>query len=89
MNAKLKLDAAGRVVIPKRLREELCLEPGDTLSLETEGERMVLRPERSGSAMRRENGIWVFRSGHSVSADDTARALETVRRARHRTVSGS
>jgi AbrB family looped-hinge helix DNA binding protein len=83
MNAKLKLDAAGRVVIPKRLRDELCLEPGDTLSLETEGERMVLRPLRSGSAMRRENGIWVFRSGQSVSADDTGKVLESVRRSRH------
>jgi len=38
------LDKAGRVVIPKTLRDELHLEPGDTLELEAEGERVTLRP---------------------------------------------
>ena len=46
MNARLTLDSAGRVVIPKGLREELHLQPGDELDLETAGEQITLRPVR-------------------------------------------
>ena len=34
MNTRLIIDKAGRVVIPKPLREELNLEPGDSLEVE-------------------------------------------------------
>jgi AbrB family looped-hinge helix DNA binding protein len=40
----LTIDKAGRVVIPKALREELRLEPGDSLEMETSGESITLRP---------------------------------------------
>jgi AbrB family looped-hinge helix DNA binding protein len=43
MNVTITLDKAGRVVIPKTLRDELHLEPGDALELETEGDRVTLR----------------------------------------------
>ena len=82
------LDSAGRVVIPKALRDELNLSPGDTLSIQSDGEQVVLRPVRSASALRKEKGIWVFRSGQGISATDTARALEELRRERARTVLG-
>ena len=37
MNSKVTLDQAGRVVIPKTLRDELRLSPGDTLDLIGQG----------------------------------------------------
>ncbi len=40
MNARLILDKAGRVVIPKSLCEELHLEPGDELEMESAGEQI-------------------------------------------------
>lgn len=40
------MDRAGRVVIPKSLRKELQLKPGDTLKLETTGDHITLFPER-------------------------------------------
>lgn len=89
MATVVTLDGAGRVVIPKPLRDELRLAPGDALSLETDGDRMTLRPVRSASAMRRENGVWVFRSGGSVSAADTDQALDRLRQARDRSARGS
>jgi AbrB family looped-hinge helix DNA binding protein len=46
LTTKLTLDKAGRVVIPKPLRDELNLGPGDALQLETEGEQITLRPVR-------------------------------------------
>jgi len=44
MTTKLTLDQAGRVLIPKTLRKELHLGPGDTLQLESQGEQITLRP---------------------------------------------
>lgn len=41
MNIRLSIDKAGRVVIPKPLRDELCLEPGDSLEMESTGEQIT------------------------------------------------
>jgi AbrB family looped-hinge helix DNA binding protein len=84
MSTNVTIDRAGRVVIPKLLRDELRLEAGDTLALESDGERLTLRPVRSGSALRREQGIWVFHSGRKISAAETDRALQDLRRERDR-----
>ena len=54
------LDKAGRVVIPKRLREQLRLAPGDTLELESEGEGVTLRPVRPQALLEKEHGVWVY-----------------------------
>jgi len=89
MNATVTLDKAGRVVIPKTLRDELRLAPGDTLALESDGERVMLRPVRSASALRKEHGIWVFRSGRKLSAADTDGVLESLRQERDRAGRGS
>ena len=43
LNTRLPIDKAGRVVIPKPLREELRLEPGDLLEMESAGEQITLR----------------------------------------------
>jgi AbrB family looped-hinge helix DNA binding protein len=44
VNIRLTIDKAGRVVIPKPLREELHLEAGDALEMESAGEQITLRP---------------------------------------------
>ena len=60
MTTKITLDKAGRVVLPKPLREELHLCPGDTLQLESEGERITLRPVRPKATLKKEHGVWVY-----------------------------
>lgn len=82
MNTTVTLDKAGRVVIPKTLRDEFHLAPGDSLTLESHGDSVTLRPVRSASALRKEQGIWVFRSGHKLSAVETERALDESRQKR-------
>ena len=57
MNTTVTVDRAGRVVLPKTLRDELRLEAGDSLQLESEGERVTLRPIRSKSPLRKERGV--------------------------------
>ena len=60
MTTKITLDRAGRVVIPKTLRKELHLGPGDTLKLESEGDQITLRPVRPEALLKKEQGVWVY-----------------------------
>ena len=67
MTAKLTLDKAGRVVLPKPLRDRLQLAPGDALQLEAEGDRITLRPVRPQVTLKKELGVWVYQ-GESTDA---------------------
>jgi AbrB family looped-hinge helix DNA binding protein len=60
MTTKLTLDRAGRVLIPKTLREELHLGPGDSLQLDSQGEQITLRPIRARALLKKEHGVWVY-----------------------------
>ncbi len=87
MTAKLILDKAGRVVIPKPLRERPHLAPGDALQLDTAGEQIMLRPVRSEVPIRKEDGVWVFRSGKPVQVSIRQLILEG-REERHQAALG-
>ena len=84
MSTRLTIDAAGRVVIPKPLREELDLAPGDTLELETVGDSMTLRPVRGSAPLTKEKGVWVFRTGHPLNASVAEDVLDRIRVERDR-----
>lgn len=60
MATKLTLDKAGRVVLPKPLRDRLQLASGDTLNLESVGESIILRPVRQNVMLKKELGVWVY-----------------------------
>jgi AbrB family looped-hinge helix DNA binding protein len=78
------LDKAGRIILPKPLRDELHLSPGDTLDLSVEGEQVTLRPRRSFSPLQRKQGVWVFSTGKPMTSDETAEVLRKVREQRDR-----
>lgn len=82
MQTRLVIDKAGRVVIPKPLREELYLEPGDTLEMESSGEQITLRPVRGTGPLVKEHGVWVFHSGHPLPASATDTMLHHIREER-------
>jgi AbrB family looped-hinge helix DNA binding protein len=82
MNSKVTLDRAGRVVIPKNLRDELHLSPGDTLDVTVQGDEVKLRPRRSSSPLQKKQGVWVFSTGQPVASDETAEALRDLREQR-------
>ena len=79
MSSHLIIDKAGRVVIPKPLREQLHLEPGDALEVETAGEQITLRPVRGTAPLRKEHGVWVFHSGEPLPASSTDEMLQKYR----------
>jgi AbrB family looped-hinge helix DNA binding protein len=76
------MDKAGRIVIPKPLREELHLEPGDTLELESGGEHITLRPARGSGPLQNEHGIWVLHTGEPLPASATDDLLHQIREER-------
>jgi AbrB family looped-hinge helix DNA binding protein len=79
MNTTLTMDKAGRVVLPKKVRDELQLSAGESLDLESSGDQIVLRPSRGTAGMREKDGIWVFRTGQPIS---NRSVNETIRRVR-------
>jgi AbrB family looped-hinge helix DNA binding protein len=76
MVVKVSLDKAGRIVLPKPLRDELRLTAGDALEAEASGEEITLRPIRGNAPLRKKRGIWVYRAGEPLR--DTA-VRETLR----------
>ncbi len=82
------LDQAGRVVLPKKLRDELHLSPGDTLDLSVRGDEVTLRPRRSSSPLQKKQGVWVFSTSKPMASDETAEALRDIREERGRRNSG-
>jgi AbrB family looped-hinge helix DNA binding protein len=82
MNTHLIIDKAGRVVIPKPLRKELHLEPGDALEMESAGERITLRPVRGTGPLTKEHGVWVFHTAQALPASATDEMLQQIREER-------
>jgi AbrB family looped-hinge helix DNA binding protein len=82
MNVRLTIDKAGRVVIPKSLREKLHLEPGDALEMESAGEQITLRPIRGTGPLTKEHGVWVFHTGQTMAASSTDELLQRAREER-------
>lgn len=82
MKTRLVIDKAGRVVIPKPVREELQLEPGDALELESGGAQITLRPARGMGPLQNEHGIWVLHTGEPLPASATDDLLRQIREER-------
>jgi AbrB family looped-hinge helix DNA binding protein len=88
MVTTLTVDKAGRVVLPKPVREELQLAPGDSLELESSEDRIVLRPARGNGRMYKKQGVWVFNSGVPLALDVVNKTARRVRRERERQIMG-
>ncbi len=84
MELTVTIDKAGRVVIPKEMRDELRLRAGDTLAIKCEAERLTLQPVHAGTPLRKERGIWVFHGGEPLSVDQANQLVRDVREQRDR-----
>jgi AbrB family looped-hinge helix DNA binding protein len=82
MYTRLIIDKAGRVVIPKPLRQKLHLEAGDALEMEAAGEQITLRPVRGTGPLTKEQGVWVFHTGQNLTASETDEMLQQIREER-------
>ena len=75
----LAMDKAGRVVLPKALRDRLRLLPGSELEAEVVGDHLLLRPVEPRALLVKEEGWWVYRGAAAGPLED---AVERHRRAR-------
>ncbi len=83
------IDKAGRVVIPKELREALHLEAGDLIEVEGSGESITLRPARNDTPLVTREGVWVHRGGGTLSIEEVNESIAHNRNERERRLTGS
>jgi AbrB family looped-hinge helix DNA binding protein len=73
------IDRFGRIVIPKRVRQDLGLREGSVLEIEESGDRILLSVRREQPDLVREEGVLVFTG---EAAGDLEEALAAERRRR-------
>jgi AbrB family looped-hinge helix DNA binding protein len=82
MVTTLTIDKAGRIVLPKPVRDELQLSPGDSLELESSEERITLRPARGNGRIYKKQGVWVMHAGAPLSEEVVEKTIRQIRRER-------
>jgi AbrB family looped-hinge helix DNA binding protein len=68
------IDAAGRIVVPKALREALALTPGTTLDISRYGSGLQVVPSGRTARLVEENGVPVA-TGETAIDDETVFGL--------------
>ena len=69
MDTTIEIDKAGRVVVPKQIRDTLHLTPGTKLNISIEGNQIILRHEAKPRGLYRKRGMLVYDSGLPVPSD--------------------
>jgi len=64
----VQIDQAGRVVLPKPLRDRFRLRGGDTLAIEVRGDAIELRPTQAAGQLKRVNGVLVYTGAGSLES---------------------
>jgi AbrB family looped-hinge helix DNA binding protein len=88
MITAVTIDKAGRIVLPKAVRDELQLSPGDSLELESSEEGISLRPARGSVRIYKKQGVWVMHGGAALSADVVDKTVRQIRREREQAFLG-
>lgn len=86
--ALIPIDKAGRVVLPKDLRQELAIKPGDLLRITVRGNEVTLRPTRERSGFVRRGRALVFSSGDGANLLDNETVDSLLTNEREKTALG-
>ncbi len=71
----VKIDKAGRIVVPKNVRDRLRLHAGADLAMEETPEGILLKPVRRRPSLIEKNGFLVHR-GQAPNSFEWSRLLE-------------
>ncbi len=85
---EVTIDSAGRIVVPKPVRERLGLRKDSKLELKETEEGLILKPIEKDPLWKRENGRLVF-YGRPVGKVDWDRVVDDMREERIREIAGS
>jgi AbrB family looped-hinge helix DNA binding protein len=77
----LKIDKAGRLVLPKTVRSQLGITPDTLLELIQSTDGVLLRRVAERPSMQEVDGLWVHQGTSSANAD-WAGVIESVRNER-------
>jgi AbrB family looped-hinge helix DNA binding protein len=66
---ELKIDKAGRIVVPKRLRERLGFKPDTDLEAREQPDGVLIRRVKPRPAMIKVDGLWVHHGKPEPGAD--------------------
>ncbi len=79
----VSIDSAGRVVVPKRLRDELGLSPNVPLELDVvDGHLELSAPHKPIELVAGPHGPSIAATGTPITDEDVRRTLEAVRERR-------
>ena len=88
MNATAEIDKAGRLVVPKKMRDALHLVPGSRLTLDQQGESIVIRPESNTNELYKKQGLWVYHGSSQITPQEVHDMIEKDRETRERRIMG-
>jgi AbrB family looped-hinge helix DNA binding protein len=63
MTATVEIDKAGRIVVPKKLRDSLHLVPGTRVTFRLEGDAIIMAPEAQPRGLYMDRGTLVYDPG--------------------------
>jgi AbrB family looped-hinge helix DNA binding protein len=81
------IDSAGRIVVPKRLRDNLGLAPGSELELQEQNGSLTLTPANRQSHLVKRDGVWTL-AGLPDRGVDWNKRIEEDREERIRYLAG-
>jgi AbrB family looped-hinge helix DNA binding protein len=78
------IDQAGRIVLPKDVRKELAVKPGDTFKVSIHGSSVTLTPNKMAGGFLRKGKALVFATSGDqlLTNEDAARILDKSRNER-------
>lgn len=88
MSTTVEIDKAGRIVVPKKLRDALHLMPGTRLKVERAGETLMLEADFPEPRLEMRDGMWVMVGGPPITAGDVNTWIDEQRERRMRFVAG-
>jgi len=77
---RTSIDSAGRVVVPKALRDALGLAPGSTLDISRYGAGLQLIPSGRTARLVDESGVLVATGDTEIGDDDVFALIDAGRR---------
>jgi AbrB family looped-hinge helix DNA binding protein len=82
MNTTVEIDKAGRIVVPKKMRDMMHLRAGDKLDVRVDGDKITMAHHRTGKGLYEKGGWLVYDSGVPMSVDQSLRLVDEAREER-------
>jgi AbrB family looped-hinge helix DNA binding protein len=80
---QIPIDRFGRVVLPKKLRERLNLQPGTELEVEETEDAILLKPISKKAKIINKGGVWVISTGGPpITQEQVNETMERIRKER-------